>query len=78
MHGPDGLGEVKAPDIPFIVHSEVDTWRAGRLNMQQQCRCVESVASMIERVSEEDRHYGASSSSKLWDLNPQNVPYPLP
>ena len=50
LHGPDGLGEAKATDVPYIVSSEVYPWGAWRPAPRWWRRSFESVVAIAERV----------------------------
>ena len=71
LHVLDSLGEAKAPDVLDVVSSKVDPWQAGQPAPQWWWHHMESVAAMVESVSESDRNYGTFSSSDSWDLTPQ-------
>ena len=71
LHGLDSLGEDKYPAVLDIERSKLEPWVVGWPAPRWRQHCMEVVADMAERVSEEDRHYGPSSSSKSWDSTPQ-------
>ena len=71
LHVLDSLGEAKAPAVLDVVSSKVDPWQAGQPAPQWWWHHMESVAAMVESVSESDRNYGTFSSSDSWDLTPQ-------